>query len=319
MNHYPHHIGDFNSATIHLTFVERALYRELLDLYYDTEQPLNSDKKKLARRVRATTDELAQALDILLEEFFELQDDGWHNARCDAEIAAYRQKQEQQSRAGQASAQARRAKKVSPQKDAPPAPGVGTQDQQPFDDVLTGVGRMLNGRTTNQNQNQNHIKETSSPKADGDATADQAQRLPDDAVPSSEAQWSVLFGQEFGVLVEPTSVQDRKKFWPLAAGWVAAGLSMGQMRQAVAKARLEAKEGIAYLPAYVDRVLASMQQPAVGAESFAERAARERMGDLAPLAAARAPEERAAAVDGYAFFQQQAGLRALPAVVEVQQ
>ena len=142
MNHYPHHIGDFNSATIHLTFVERALYRELLDLYYDTEQPLNSDKKKLARRVRATTDELAQALDILLEEFFELQDDGWHNARCDAEIAAYRQKQEQQSRAGQASAQARRAKKVSPQKDAPPAPGVGTQDQQPFDDVLTGVERM---------------------------------------------------------------------------------------------------------------------------------------------------------------------------------
>lgn len=53
MNHYPHHIGDFNTATMHLTFVERALYRELLDLYYDTEKPLMADVGKLARRVRA--------------------------------------------------------------------------------------------------------------------------------------------------------------------------------------------------------------------------------------------------------------------------
>lgn len=58
MNHYPHHIGDFNNATRHLTFVERALYRELLDLYYDTEQPLNPDFNKLARRVLATSDDL---------------------------------------------------------------------------------------------------------------------------------------------------------------------------------------------------------------------------------------------------------------------
>ena len=399
MNHYPHHIGDFNSATLHLTFVERALYRELLDLYYDTERPLNSDVKKLARRVRAVTDEQRAALDIVLEEFFTLCEDGWHNERCDAEIAAYHQKQEQQRKAGQASAKARGAKKgasangggsdeggltgverafngrstnqnqnqnhrkeTSSPKDGGDATGVQPerfedgwhnercdaeiaayhqkQEQQrkagqasakargakkgasangggSDEGGLTGVERAFNGRSTNQNQNQNHRKETSSPKDGGDATGVQPERLADDAVPSSEAAWSVVFGQDFGVEVDPTDLQSRKKFWPLAAGWVAAGLSVGQMRAAVAKARLETREGIAYLPAYVDRVLATMQQPAAAAESFVERAARERMSDLAPLAAAQAPVAKPApVVDGYAFFAAQA---AAPALIEVAQ
>lgn len=317
MNHYPHHIGDFNSATMHLTFVERALYRELLDLYYDTERPLNSDVQKLARRVRAVTDEQRQALDIVLEEFFVPSEDGWHNDRCDAEIAAYRQKQEQQRKAGQASAKARGSRKPKNDKPNAGSAAAGAQDEPGTQGAATDDERAFNGRSTNQNQNQNHIKETSSPKADGDAAGVQAQRLPDSAVPNSEAQWSVLFGQEFGVEVDPTSVQDRKKFFPLAASWVAVGLSVGQMRCAVTKARLEAKEGIAYLPAYVDRVLASMQQPVAAAESFAERAARERMSDLAPLAAAKAPVARPApAGDGYAYFSNQPKL---PAVIEVHQ
>lgn len=319
MNHYPHHIGDFNSATLHLTFVERALYREMLDLYYDSEQPLSLDEAKLARRLRANTDELRAALNILLEEFFTRMADGWHNERCDAEIAAYRQKQEQQRRAGQASAASRGGRKAKTEKPRTGSTGVEGDSNQGANSGGTDVERALNERSTNQNQNQNHIKETSSPKADGDATGVQPARLQDDVVPSSDAQWSVVFGQEFGVEVDPTSVQDRKKFFPLAKGWVAAGLSVGQMRDAVQKARLEAKEGIAYLPAYVDRVLASMQRPVSSAESFVERAARERMADLAPLAAAQAPEDKAPVVDGYAFFQTQAAKQAMPAVVEVPQ
>lgn len=319
MNHYPHHIGDFNSATMHLTFVERALYREMLDLYYDSEQPLNLDEAKLARRLRANTDDLRAALNILLEEFFTRMADGWHNERCDAEIAAYRQKQEQQRKAGQASAAARGGRKAKADKPRTGSTGVDGDSNQGANGGGTDVERPFNERSTNQNQNQNHIKETSSPK-DGDATGVQPARLQDDVVPSSDAQWSVLFGQEFGVEVDPTSVQDRKKFFPLAKGWVAAGLSVGQMRDAVQKARLEAKEGIAYLPAYVDRVLVSMQRPAAGAESFTERAARERMSDLAPLAAAQSPEAKSLqAVDGYAFFQSQASAHALPAVIEVPQ
>ena len=156
MNHYPHHVGDFNSATRHLTFVERALYRELLDLYYDTERPLIADETKLARRIVANTDELREALRVVLEEFFELRDDGWHNDRCDREIAAYHAKQEQQSRAGRASA-AKRAGGGSGAATAVTAPapapsGGGGAVERPFND-----------RSTNQNQNQNHISPPNPP------------------------------------------------------------------------------------------------------------------------------------------------------------
>ena len=156
MNHYPHHIGDFNSATRHLTFVERALYRELLDLYYDTERPLIADVAKLARRILANTDELRQALQAVLEEFFELQDDGWHNVRCDREIEAYQQKLEQQSRAGRASAAKRgqgRTDDGGAAAAVPVTPDTGS----------TPVERPLNDRSTNQNQNQNHIRPPNPP------------------------------------------------------------------------------------------------------------------------------------------------------------
>ncbi|MBP3980860.1 YdaU family protein [Acidovorax sp. JG5] len=303
MNHYPHHIGDFNSATRHLTFVERALYRELLDVYYDTERPLNADANKLARRVLAHTEEQRAALAVVLEEFFELQDDGWHNARCDRELAAYRQKQEQQSSAGKASAAKRK-------KTAGSADGGGEAAKNESATGSTPVERPLNDRTTNQNQNQNHIKETSSPKTGGDATVVQP---PADTVPKSAGDWSIAFGREFGVEVDPLDARDRKKFWPIATAWANAGVTLGQMRAAVQRAHGEATEGIAYLPAYVDRVLASMIAPP--AESRAESAARARMQQAAPLAASQAPAPATAPVvmaDGYQFFQQQAaGVQAL--------
>lgn len=149
MNHYPHHIGDFNNATRHLTRVERALYRDMLDLYYDKETPLPTDIQRLARLVLAVTDEEKAALKIVLDEFFTLEDDGYHNARCDHEIAVYRAKIEQASRAGQASAQRRASARNA--------------DAQPDDNASsTPVEPPLNGRTTNQNQNQNqnHISTT---------------------------------------------------------------------------------------------------------------------------------------------------------------
>lgn len=113
MNHYPHHIGDFNNATRHLTRVERSLYRDMLDLYYDTEQPLNGDTNKLARRLLASSEEEQAAMLVVLDEFFDLKESGWHNARCDAEIAKYRGQIEQASKAGRASAAKRSEKKAT--------------------------------------------------------------------------------------------------------------------------------------------------------------------------------------------------------------
>ena len=85
----------------------------MLELYYDTEQPLNSDPKKIARRVLAVTDDEREAMNLVLEEFFILQDDGWHNSRCDTEIAKYQGQIEQASRAGKASAAKRYGKNLT--------------------------------------------------------------------------------------------------------------------------------------------------------------------------------------------------------------
>lgn len=57
MNFYPHHIGDFNNATRHLTRVERSVYRDAIEIYYDTETALTSDLGRLGKRLICRSDE----------------------------------------------------------------------------------------------------------------------------------------------------------------------------------------------------------------------------------------------------------------------
>jgi uncharacterized protein YdaU (DUF1376 family) len=89
MNFYQHHIGDFNNATRHLSRIERSIYRDLLELYYDSEKPLTSDFDRLARRCIVDDNDCSAMLDVL-NEFFVLMEDGYHNFRADREIAAYK-------------------------------------------------------------------------------------------------------------------------------------------------------------------------------------------------------------------------------------
>ena len=96
MNYYPFHIGDYVSATRHLSWVEDAAYRRLLDTYYVTEKPLPDDLRQVCRLVLATTEDQREAVKIILSEFFELTADGWINSRADAEINAMREKQQKQ-------------------------------------------------------------------------------------------------------------------------------------------------------------------------------------------------------------------------------
>ena len=119
MNFYPFHIGDYISHTSHLSDAEDLAYRRMIDYYYQSEQPFN-DSSTLARRIRTTV----ETVDIILKEFFVLEDDGyWHNKRVDEEITKYHEKQNQASRAGKASAEARfnsRSTSVQPTKNQEP-------------------------------------------------------------------------------------------------------------------------------------------------------------------------------------------------------
>jgi uncharacterized protein YdaU (DUF1376 family) len=91
MNYFEHHIGDYAEATAHLTFVEDAAYSRMIRKYYAQEKPLPVDVKAVQRLVGARSKEEREAVATVLEEFFLLADDGWHNSRCDAEIARFRE------------------------------------------------------------------------------------------------------------------------------------------------------------------------------------------------------------------------------------
>jgi uncharacterized protein YdaU (DUF1376 family) len=130
LNYYQHHIGDFNNATRHLTRIERSVYRDLIDLYYDKETPVPTDVERTFKLVLAQTDEEKAAVVAVLAEFFTLTDEGYRQSRCEAEIAEYRTKLQQASNAGKASAAKRLNKKRTV---------VGTVVQLPFNGRSTDV------------------------------------------------------------------------------------------------------------------------------------------------------------------------------------
>lgn len=93
MNYYEHHIGDYIKNTAHLSMLEDGCYRRMIDAYYTREAPLPAEKRACYRLVRASSRDEKAAVDVVLEEFFTLEDDGWHQTRCDAEIAKFEAKQ----------------------------------------------------------------------------------------------------------------------------------------------------------------------------------------------------------------------------------
>jgi uncharacterized phage protein (TIGR02220 family) len=89
MHHYPFHVGDYIRATAHLDLIEDCVYRRLIDLYMETEQPIPNETQQVIRRLRLGSSGLI--LESILSEFFILEDDNcWHNKRCDEEISAYK-------------------------------------------------------------------------------------------------------------------------------------------------------------------------------------------------------------------------------------
>lgn len=87
MNFYKHHIGDYDQATRHLSFIEDAAYCRMLRKYFAEEKCLPEDIKRIEKLIGARTRDERQAVASVLEEFFTLEEDGWHNKRADEELA----------------------------------------------------------------------------------------------------------------------------------------------------------------------------------------------------------------------------------------
>lgn len=101
MNFYAFHIGDYASATRHLTWEEDCAYRRLLDVYYTREEPLPDDLRAICRLVLASSADQRQAVEVVLHEFFHQTEAGWISPRADREIDAMRVKQSAQEEKNQ--------------------------------------------------------------------------------------------------------------------------------------------------------------------------------------------------------------------------
>jgi len=85
MHYYQFNIGDYIKNTLHLSVMEDIAYRRLLDLYYDSEQPIPNDIPRVSRRLRMD----CEVVQSVLNEFFELTESGYRNHRADLEISDY--------------------------------------------------------------------------------------------------------------------------------------------------------------------------------------------------------------------------------------
>lgn len=154
MHYYQHHIGDFIKATARLSDSQCMAYLRLIWMYYDSEKPLKADARVLAFQVGTPE----QDVELILQSFFSLQEDGWHQTRCDQEIADYRAYLDKKSNAGRASAERRK------------------------NNSATAVEQVLNGSATVEQPNQQPLTTNQQPEANVVA-AKRRRQLPDDFYP----------------------------------------------------------------------------------------------------------------------------------------
>jgi uncharacterized protein YdaU (DUF1376 family) len=89
VHYYTFNVGDYRKDTGHLTTLEHGIYRQLLDWYYLDETPIPKETQTVIRRLRLGSDSDIQSLQNVLNDFFVLQDDGYHQGHCDVVIAKY--------------------------------------------------------------------------------------------------------------------------------------------------------------------------------------------------------------------------------------
>lgn len=192
MNYFQHHIGDFNTATRHLSVFERGVYRELLDIYYDTEAPIPNDLQALCRRICCRRDGEPEIVQAVLDEFFRLDGEVWRHDRCDREIAKYHENLVKAKEGGKKSAESRKGKK--PTVVAPPSNPPSTPLEVDLNPPSTGVEPPFNQPRTNNQEPRTINQEPNSYPAPNGAEALPRQSSPDfDDLPEGLSYHDALF------------------------------------------------------------------------------------------------------------------------------
>lgn len=139
MHYYQFNIADYQSHTRHLTPIEDICYRRMLDWIYLHEKPLPSEHKEIARIL--ILNDCLTSVEQVLNEYFTLVEQGYVNVRAMSEIELFNEKLEKASKAGKASAEARKHKIKQTLK----------QSQQTFNERSTDVQPNKKQETLNNN------------------------------------------------------------------------------------------------------------------------------------------------------------------------
>ena len=204
MHYYSHNINDFNNATIYLTIEEECMYHRALAWYYSNELPLPKDKAKIYRFLRATTKKLQTAVNNILDDFFTEKEDGFHQSRCDSEIAEYQSKQAKAIEAGKASANARRKLNENKADVEQDSNDRSTTVQQEINDRSTDVQPTINQEPRTNNQLNNSLSNAHEQKT-ADAVLEKAEQVKQAnaqdiqnwVVPTLDSMHAILFQAGF--------------------------------------------------------------------------------------------------------------------------
>jgi uncharacterized protein YdaU (DUF1376 family) len=214
MHYYKFNIKDWTRSTAHLSIEEEGVYRRLIDHYYESEMPIPKETQWVIRRLRLGSHE--EALGIILDEFFELTEDGYHHGRCEKELDLYRAKADVNRENGKRGG---RPKKPTKNPD-------GFQNEPT--DNLNHKPLTTNQEPLTSNQEKAHVP-------DAQSRADYFDRFwklypKKKSKADAEKAWSKLkmTDEFFSNIIASLSVQAASKDWkkdggqyvPLAGGWI---------------------------------------------------------------------------------------------------
>jgi uncharacterized protein YdaU (DUF1376 family) len=90
VNWYEHHIGDWTTKCLQLSAMDEGIYLRLCHWCYSNESPLPLAMEDVERCARVNGSAEKNALTRVLNRFFDLLPDGWHQSRVEKEVAKFR-------------------------------------------------------------------------------------------------------------------------------------------------------------------------------------------------------------------------------------
>lgn len=260
MNYYRRWIADYQAKTQHLSMAEEGAYTRLLDFCYAHEKPLPLKKRELYLIAKAVSRSDRKALESVLEKFFVMEQDGYHNSRVDEEIASARKVITKQQEEGKKAANKRWNKDGSTYESthgSTHAAGMGQPNG-------LGYGSAIHPPTSNHQPKPKPKPEIISATSTG-KTADATPSEPDPRTVATVEQLRVTAGVgtddhanagELFAVLKANSCNGTPSD-PRILEWVRQGLTPDGLRKVIAKARESTQDVLG--PNYLNRVMDSMR------------------------------------------------------------